>query len=511
MTDMDVPDIAETSSGDNLVDIQPLIKHRKRLTLTNYEWGVSSKGKDCKYGLSAPEIFSALRSDYGDWPRHINGRLFIPPGGKPRWLDQPTKLFGWLASEGMKIDWCDNAIGGVTKSEFHAALQTMSTGHVQFSTLPHFPSKDGYYYPPLELPPSNGAFDRLLAFFSPVDSGLLKAAFMTLFWGGPPGARPAFVFTSKDEDEHGGRGVGKTTLTDVMAELAGGAIDFSPKVTDIEPFKKRVLTSSGERVIRFDNVKSSRLSNGDIEGLITLPQVSGHLMFHGNATIPNDFTYLFTFNDVSFSKDMAQRAIPIKLNRPIYSGDWTAAVFAFLREHRLEIISGIRDAFKRPPIQGIGCLRFGEWTKEVLFRATDNLGIVADIKRFQEDVDDDSDLSEDIGNIIVEQISRYTLTGHGLNGALALEAKGTAFAIRKGLLNRWVSEGLNLKVSNRSISKMIARARLKGYYGERVQEGYPYIIWASAELLAPPAGAWRVTDDKWDALKLSEKAFWHFA
>jgi hypothetical protein len=491
-------DKEDIKSGDmsNVVDISPIIKRKNKKSLRNYYLVKTENGKLVKCGLDSCEIQDILREIVGDWPRSINGRLFIPPNGEIKWLDKAPNLFGWLSSEEIGIDWHDKAIEGITKSEFLEALRSLATGHKGFAKLPHFPPKPGYYYVPIDLPESGGAFEELLSFFNPYDPDLLKAAFMTLFWGGPSGARPAFVFTGPDDDADGGRGVGKTTLTDVMATLAGGAIDFSAKMNDIEQFKKRVLTSNGERVIRFDNVKMSRLSNGDIEAAITMPQISGHAMYIGNGTLPNDFTYLFTFNDVSFSKDMAQRAIPIKLRRPEYTGDWNAAVFGFLKEKKLEIIAGIRDAFDREPIQGTAVLRFGDWTKEVLNRATTRPDIVADIKQFQDNVDDDDDISDDIESIIIYQVSKYKVINYGTKNEIStLDVKGEAFFIRKGLLNQWVSEGLNLRIGNRAISKMIGRAKLKGFHGEREIRGYTYFIWSYDELLAKPKGGWKISED----------------
>lgn len=93
----------------------------------------------------------------------------------------------------------------------------------------------------------------------------------TPLWGGPPGTRPAFLFTAP-----GGRGKGKSKLAQFIARVYGGSIDISPH-EEIGVVKQRLLTPGSEdkRVVLIDNVKSHRFSWSDLESLITAPAVSG--------------------------------------------------------------------------------------------------------------------------------------------------------------------------------------------------------------------------------------------
>src|SRR5262249_28964922 len=137
---------------------------------------------------------------------------------------------------------------------------------------------------------SGEALAQLLSRFnpaSPIDADLLRAFFLSLAWGGEPGSRPAWLFTSED-DARGGRGVGKTTVPKVGARLLGGHIDLAAneKMPDIIT---RLLTPDAldRRVVLLDNVKSLKLSWAELESLVTNDTVSGHRMFHGEGWRPN--------------------------------------------------------------------------------------------------------------------------------------------------------------------------------------------------------------------------------
>src|SRR5262249_31842031 len=152
-----------------------------------------------------------------------------------------------------------------------------------------------------------GALEEFVDRFSPatpLDRQLIVALILTLFWGGPPGKRPAFVITSGDRaDKHKGRGAGKTTLAELVAKLVGGCISVP---THADP--ARVLTgllpppALPPRVALLDNVKLYRLSSEFIESLITCEMISGHRLYHGHATRTNLLTWVVTVNGASFSK-----------------------------------------------------------------------------------------------------------------------------------------------------------------------------------------------------------------
>src|SRR5262249_1067430 len=144
------------------------------------------------------------------------------------------------------------------------------------------------------------ALDKFVGMFNPAtdaDQVLLKAMFVTLLWGGPPGRRPAFLVRALDGDRDAGRGAGKSTVAELMGLLFGKyvAVETGKDVPDL---KTGLLSadSAGKRLVLWDNVKSDRISSADLEGLITADTVSGRKLYAGEGSRPNRFTYVLTVN-----------------------------------------------------------------------------------------------------------------------------------------------------------------------------------------------------------------------
>jgi hypothetical protein len=239
-----------------------------------------------------------------------------------------------------------------------------------------------------------GALDEFLGAFhplTPLDRQLMLAAVLTVFWGGPPGKRPAFLLTGPKADPMMGRGLGKTTFCQVVAdELAGGYLDIRP-TEDVGRIKTRALTLEArtKRVFMLDNVKTYKFSWADFEGFLTSTVISGHQLFHGDGARPNTLTWLITLNNPSLSADIGRRAVPIYLARPAFSTGWEAAVRAFARDHRGAILADVRDRLMAPPLPVPGRLGFGTWEQGVLARVGDPAGCTELILERRRALDDD--------------------------------------------------------------------------------------------------------------------------
>ncbi len=138
--------------------------------------------------------------------------------------------------------------------------------------------------------------------------------FLSAFWGGPPGQRPAYLIESVDDDGKGGRGVGKSKLAQAVAALAGGHIDARPG-EDIDKLMTRLLSAAAldRRVALLDNVKTLRFSWADLEALITADVISGRALYVGEGRRLNTLLWIITLNQASLSRDMAQRVVPVRL------------------------------------------------------------------------------------------------------------------------------------------------------------------------------------------------------
>jgi hypothetical protein len=200
-------------------------------------------------------IISEIRRITGDWPRRAAGALFVPGDCNVSWLESTAATFGYLATKTGTIKW-HKGISCCTKEETCAELYRTATTYEAVEVLPHSPPMAGHFYACTSPTPGNGStLDTLIKRFcpaTPIDGDLILAAFVTCFWGGPGGARPAFCITSD-----AGRGSGKSKLLAMIGYLAGGQIELSANET-AETIKQRLLSPEGlsKRVAALDNIKS---------------------------------------------------------------------------------------------------------------------------------------------------------------------------------------------------------------------------------------------------------------
>lgn len=291
---------------------------------------VGDDGKEDVAPLSMAEIIAANREVTGNWPRRVGQSLFVHDGDNGVcWLNRPSALFGYLARTHGVIDWRRNA-NCVAKDELFSELQRTATAYEAIETFPHEPPIASCYYTCPPVQPGDGmALEAFLDFFcpeTPADRGLLKAATVTCVWGGSPGTRPAFLFVAT-----AGRGKGKMKVAQSIASLFGGWVDISAN-EDIGVIKQRLLTPDAAtlRVMLLDNVKTTRFSSAELEGLITSRTISGKQLYVGNATRWNYLTPFITLNGASLSTDMAQRTVEIRLAEPVYQADWEERLQRFV-------------------------------------------------------------------------------------------------------------------------------------------------------------------------------------
>jgi hypothetical protein len=78
--------------------------------------------------------------------------------------------------------------------------------------------------------------------------------------------------------------------------------------------------------------------------------------------------HIITVNGPSLSTDLAQRAITIKLGKPVHTGDWLADTAKFIVENKTNIIAELLELLRQPikPLQAN--TRWGNWETNVLCR-----------------------------------------------------------------------------------------------------------------------------------------------
>lgn len=329
---------------------------------------IETDGKKKTEPLPMQKIQSEIDRMADSWPRRIGSALFVHEGEQISWLGTPAAMMGFLGSKTGAPPVFSEGAGLHTRADVFAERQRTATAYSAVEILPHEPPMEGHYYACETPAPGNGEnLAALLAMFSPatdIDGDLIKAAILTMVWGGSGGFRPAFLVTADE-----GRGCGKSTLPRVFSELFKGAIEVSPN-EDFSIVKQRLLSpeSQTKRIVVLDNVKTMRFSWGEMEGLMTAGQISGKMMYVGEAVRPNNLTYFITLNGASLSTDFAQRVVILKLSRPAYSATWFEDVKEFIELHRMEIIADAIAALREAPTPLERYSRWGSWEREVLSR-----------------------------------------------------------------------------------------------------------------------------------------------
>src|SRR5262249_17344027 len=122
----------------------------------------------------------------------------------------------------------------VSKGEFFAYLRQTAEDFQSVEAFPHYPAQPRTFYMHEEPRGGSGAdLRKLIRRFNPLtpaDYDLIETFFLTLFWGGAGGQRPAWLVTTDDDsDLQKGRGAGKSALAKMGGYLVGGLIQASPR------------------------------------------------------------------------------------------------------------------------------------------------------------------------------------------------------------------------------------------------------------------------------------------
>lgn len=322
------------------------------------------------------------------WPRHANGSLFFVHNKQVRWLERTEDLFAYLHLI-KPVRW-HSGERFVSRAEFRSALLGKAIQYKAIEDYPHEPLVPNHFYLCDQVEQGDGStLAAFLDFFSPktdVDRDLLQATLMTMAWGGPGGKRPAFLFKAR------GRGKGKTTAAEQLAGVFGGCLSFSMNDRARE-VKERLLSpeSLTKRGALLDNIKTSKISSGDFEALITAQEISGKRMYVGEASRPNTLTWFLTTNGPSLSKDMAQRCIPIELDDPNFSRDWDANILAFVEANRWKIIGDLVGVLRGPSYPLRRYSRWGLWERDVLEKLPEPNEVQQVIRERQAEIDTDAE------------------------------------------------------------------------------------------------------------------------
>jgi hypothetical protein len=380
----------------------------------NFDEMDDGKGKKYKVGRPPKIILPHLLKISVGWPKRVGDKLFVPSGDEIHWLKGMPQLFAWINSQlDRTLLWVDEGVDKTSRTIFDAYLRQQVDEYKAVDLFPHWPLLEGHYYHHPEIPDGNGeALKDLLDFYhtyTPVDRSLITAALLTLFCGIAPGQRPAFLIeAARGVKEGSGRGTAKSAVAKTFGLLVGGHFDASPR-SEFDKIVTRLLSPQAltQRMGLLDNVKKLRFSWAEFEALVTTDTVGGHEMYKGDGQRPNFMTWFITLNGATLSKDMAQRTVPIRLNRPDYVPDWESRVTTFIKRHQWEIIGDLIALLKAEPVRLANYTRWAAWEHAVLSHVPHAAECQKTIAERQEEVDADQENADFIRAAFVQTLRTF--------------------------------------------------------------------------------------------------------
>lgn len=339
----------------------------------------------------------------GGWPKNAGGLLFVEQTGhsgpEARWIKDQTELFGYL-HEVSGLRWHNGKclcpvtktnLIAVTKAEFYPQVRdSIVEKFTAVSLYPHEPRMGGVYYMGLELPQATGKhLEEFMAALNPeteTDRVLLMASLLTPGWGGEPGTRPLFVFTSKY-----GRGAGKTATASAIGDIWGGGVLLNAR-DNWQDICKRIMSSNEReaRVFIFDNVKGQFGGEG-IEAATTAKWITGWRTYVGSISRPNDATYFVTFNSPQLSPDLTLRAVCIAIGSPKHGVAFVKWAADYIRRNRLHLIADALAVLRTPAREMPIVDRWQDWMREVLSKIPGGVEAAAEIMRRRPEMDSESE------------------------------------------------------------------------------------------------------------------------
>jgi hypothetical protein len=170
----------------------------------------------------------------------------------------------------------------------------------------------------------------------------------------------------------------------------------------------RLLSAAAldRRVALLDNVKTLRFSWADLEALITTDVISGRGLYVGEARRPNTLVWIITLNSASLSRDMAQRVVPIRLDRPPHSARWAEETAALIEAERWSIVGDILAELggAARPLQRFS--RWSAWEAGVLAHVEDPAACQRLIEERQGAIDDDQAEADLVRDAFVAELRR---------------------------------------------------------------------------------------------------------
>lgn len=196
-------------------------------------------------------------------------------------------------------------------------------------------ARDALLYPISQFPFVDGPAPALAPVFERIAFPLLH------------GPRPLFVFDAPPS----GQGTGKSLLADIASTIVSGASSHRKFGTSEAEIEKRItsLLRGRASIHTFDNIRGV-LASESLEMLATSTVWTGRTLgVSESPPLPNNATWLFTLNGAKFNRDIARRAVLVRLDAKLRDGKefeirypvpWTQQHRATLVQAALVLVRG---------------------------------------------------------------------------------------------------------------------------------------------------------------------------
>lgn len=369
-------------------------------------------------------------------------------------LDKPQKLFAWISKKSKKNYLWKTGNGFIEKQEFYSLVMQSAHRFELISSTPDFPNNPATYYTFPTLPkPSKGHeyFNKLVDFFNPDGKHgreLIKAIFLSPMYYRTSATKPSWIIDSRY-----GKGVGKTTVYDLISKL----YMCSPIQVHRESFKnsdeldKRLVSNTGRKskIFAIDNIEG-RFANEILAQYITANTLSGRAPYSaGEDSRPNNLTYIITCNSAEINGDLTSRSYFLFLKRfDNENHKWKEEVEHYIEKYRWHIFADMLDILlNHKPFENCKCYtRHRLFEVEVMQAVCDNQ---ADFEEMMQEIVDnatvantDSETAQEIVSVLVNKISELKILPHE-----------NCVWIPSSVLKRWLDEE-NIKKTTASIRQL---------------------------------------------------------
>jgi hypothetical protein len=414
--------------------------------------------------LPIDDIYRLLCRLTGDWPRSKSGELFVIDGGV-RILKNEDSFFSWIKKQcdvhwhsGFVTDATGRRLNAVSRGEFFSHVVNSARRYSAIEEYPHQPRiEDVYYlcgdgseYGDFDSGNSQTPLQKFVSSLNAdteLDRSLILAAILTPGWGGPPGARPAFIFTSPY-----GRGSGKTTTAEAIASIWGDSFNVYAK-EQFDQVRKRFLCdeSSIYRCALIDNVRGN-LSSAELEAMITSKTISGWKPYYGQSSRVNRLTWFITANSPSVSEDLAERSVIIRIGRQNHGEDFRGWSQSYIEKYRKEIIAEVLSILAGPSVCEISHRdRWSSWQDAVLSRVPNGDLAASEYISRRGGVSIDREEQQDVAVVVANKMDE-----------LAPGWRTCRYLISKQMLHDWLVEA---RVVDKNHGVKMVTSWLRGIVG----------------------------------------------